>query len=350
MDFNGRKIGVCGHFNKGFEAIGGQTIKTRLISENLKSKNYYVEDLDTEGWKKRKLYFFYKCVKLMMTNDHVIILPAANGAKILIPLFSFMGAILRKNVHYIVIGGWLPSLINNKKYLKVFLRKINYIYVETKTLKNLMEEYNFRKVFLLPNFKETPREDLVEINSFKEMKLCTMSRINENKGIIEAIKVVERVNQEGLFKVSLDIYGPIEDSFETKFKEVLLTSSEYISYKGNLPYEKVYDTLKNYYLLLFPTKYYTEGLPGTLLDALMSGVPTLASRWQSWQDVLIETKTGYTYEFNNQEDFYQKLHFLVSNREVCIEMRKNCIVESKKFLPDNVMKVLISNIKEGSKQ
>jgi hypothetical protein len=29
------KVGICGHFNMGSNAVGGQTIKTRIISESL---------------------------------------------------------------------------------------------------------------------------------------------------------------------------------------------------------------------------------------------------------------------------------------------------------------------------
>ena len=35
--------------------------------------------------------------------------------------------------------------------------------------------------------------------------------------------------------------------------------------------EKTVKTLENYYLLLFPTKFRTEGIPGTIIDALSAG-------------------------------------------------------------------------------
>lgn len=32
--------------------------------------------------------------------------------------------------------------------------------------------------------------------------------------------------------------------------------------------------------MLLPTHYYTEGLPGSVLDAYMSGIPIIVSRWK----------------------------------------------------------------------
>ena len=51
-----KKVGICGHFNTGSEATGGQTIKTRIISETLDELygQEQVLKLDTKGWRKIK--------------------------------------------------------------------------------------------------------------------------------------------------------------------------------------------------------------------------------------------------------------------------------------------------------
>jgi glycosyltransferase involved in cell wall biosynthesis len=104
--------------------------------------------------------------------------------------------------------------------------------------------------------------------------------------------------------------------------------------------------------LLFPTKYYTEGFPGTVLDAYLSGVPVLASRWESWEDLIKEGITGCTFEFNNNDDFYKALIYLLKNNDLVLEMKRNCIIEADKYSiieatkysVENAIKVLVDNI------
>ena len=61
-------IGICGHFNIGSDAVGGQTIKTRIISETL-SEVYGADDvqtLDTANWKRKAPLFFFQCIRLAL--------------------------------------------------------------------------------------------------------------------------------------------------------------------------------------------------------------------------------------------------------------------------------------------
>lgn len=124
-----KKVGICGHFNIGYEAIGGQTIKTRIISAELEEiyGSNQVLKLDTQTWKGNKIKFFLKCIDLAINSENIIILPARNGIKILVPLFTFISKVLGRKLHYIVVGAWLPSLLENNKNLIRSTKKISYI-------------------------------------------------------------------------------------------------------------------------------------------------------------------------------------------------------------------------------
>jgi glycosyltransferase involved in cell wall biosynthesis len=342
------KVGICGHFNIGFEAVGGQTIKTRIISENL-AKIYSREqiiNIDTANWKKRAPMFLYESIKLAIQSDNIIILPATNGVKVLIPLFVFLSKILKRKLHYIVVGAWLPSLLEKNHYLIKPTKNIDFIYAQTNTLIDKLSAFGIvSNVYLMPNFKNIkPLKLDTDKNYKKPYKLCIVSRINYEKGIESAISVINRINEDVHQKVELDIYGPIEKSYEERFNQLLNRYRKFIKYKGLIDYNNTTEVIKEYFLLLFPTKYYTEGFPGTILDAYLSGVPVLASRWESCSDVIIEGVTGYTYEFNNDDDFYKKLQNLIQNKELVTQMKKNCLDEAQKYNVDNAIKILIDNI------
>jgi glycosyltransferase involved in cell wall biosynthesis len=108
--------------------------------------------------------------------------------------------------------------------------------------------------------------------------------------------------------------------------------------------EKSTNVLKDYYLLLFPTHYKTEGLPGSIIDAYTAGVPVIASRWQGFSDVILEGITGFGYEMKNQKELNNILVNLIDDSLVNI-MRLNCIQEAQKYTPKNAISVLVDKLK-----
>src|SRR5699024_10203393 len=131
---------------KGQDPIGGQTIKTRVIIKELKKvyKKSVIE-LDTEEWRKNRMSFLFKAIRLLFISEELIILPAQNGVKFLLPFFVFFSKILRKRIHYIVVGAWLSDVIDEYCYLKFFVKRIDYIYPQTATLKNKLDKIGINK-------------------------------------------------------------------------------------------------------------------------------------------------------------------------------------------------------------
>ena len=57
--------------------------------------------------------------------------------------------------------------------------------------------------------------------------------------------------------VELDIWT-IQDDYKDRFNHLLNQCSKSIRYKGIIDYNCTTEIIKSYYLLLFPTQYYTE--------------------------------------------------------------------------------------------
>ena len=109
------KIGICGHFGNNKNLLNGQTIKTKILTEELEKQlgEDSIKTIDTYGWKRNPLLLLYKCYLLIKSCENIIILPASKGVKVFIPLFSKMNRIFHRKLHYVVIGGWLPKLLKN---------------------------------------------------------------------------------------------------------------------------------------------------------------------------------------------------------------------------------------------
>lgn len=343
------KVGICGHFNSGSTPIGGQTIKTRIITEALQD-NFSNEDiiiLDTELWRKSKISFILKCIIFVLRVDNVIILPAKNGVRLLMPFFVTLSKVFKKKLHYIIVGAWLPNLLIEKTSLVKWCKNIDFIYAQTNTLINKLNDNGLdSNLYLMNNFKrEIPLDHTHEVEQvFESNKVCMVSRINYKKGIESAVEVINKLNRKDNNNIQLDIYGPVEEDYERIFLKLVDEHKSFVTYRGVIDYNKISDVIKCYYILLFPTKYYTEGFPGTILDAYMAGVPVLASRWESWSDIIVEGETGYTFEFDNNTEFYEVLKYMMKNKNQIIDMKSKCILESQKYSLDNAIKVLLKNI------
>ena len=349
------KVSICGHFGLGKELFDGQTVKTRTVYQALLiyiSANT-INVIDTYKWKKAPFSLLIKVLKASFNSKNIIILPAHKGIKIFLPLFVFFKRFFGYRLHYIVIGEWLDNLTNNNKWLKFFLKEIDYIYVETEFLKNLLEKNLFLKnVVVMPNFKDLNIISKKDIQLKKlatgNLRFCMFARVMKEKGVEDAINIVHKINNAyGYKKCSLDIYGAIEKNYESNFKNLICKFPQFIRYCGCVEPNKSVEIIKNYDLLLFPTKFYTEGVPGTIIDAYAAGVPVIAAKWQSADEIVKNRITGLLFEFNNILDFEKKVkEYIELNNDLKYKYKINCLNMSYKFLPENIITRLVKRLME----
>ena len=167
----------------------------------------------------------------------------------------------------------------------------------------------------------------------------------EEKGIEDAIRAVSEINKEANKHVfELDIYGPVDDSYVEQFKRLELNFPSFIRYKGIVPFNESVQILKKYYLLLFPTHFFTEGIPGTILDSFAAGVPVIAARWESFNDVINEGNEGLGYQFGDYEEFKNILKKAGENLDFVGNMKENCLNKAKKFRPEAIITTFLNEI------
>lgn len=337
------KVGVCGHIGIGKSLVNGQTVKTKELIAELRiilgeEEVCYV---DTHNWKRNPLKLILQSILLMKKSENLIILPAHNGVKIFVPLFSIMNKFYKKKIHYSVIGGWLPNLVERNKWLVTFLRLFNNIFVETNVMLNQLNAIGLTNVQVISNFKKLEFNDKISIveNYSKPYKLCIFSRIMKEKGVEDAIDAVMRINSKYNYTIyTLDIYGPIESSYKNEFEELLKKLPETIKYRGVIERSKSVEIVSKYYLLLFPTRFKTEGIPGTIIDSYAAGVPVVASNWDSANEIIEDKKTGFIFPFNDIDGFYTTLDNLSSMSNYITEMKSECVKKAKTYSSNVVVK------------
>jgi glycosyltransferase involved in cell wall biosynthesis len=345
-----KPICVCGHFAFGKDKLNGQTIKTKITTQALadaigEENLMYV---DTAGIR-CMLMLIPKLLWAAIKCDNILIFPARKGLRVIIPILAFLRLFSSFKTHHLVIGGWLANFLAERPSLeKMYAKVVSYIYVETTVLGQALKERGYSQTVLMPNFKSLKilqPQELPVFNPNNPLQVCTFSRVMERKGIDEAVWAVSRANEKlGRTAYNLTIYGPVERGEEEWFEKLLSNLPDCAKYGGVVPYDKSTEVLQGCFALLFPTHFYTEGVPGTLIDAYASGVPVISSRWESFADVVSEGETGYGYAIGEADALCEMLVDFAQHPDKMLSLRTNCLNRAKDFLPQNLLPILLERL------
>ena len=335
------KVAVCGHFGIGHTLLNGQTVKTVIVTDELEKElgKGAVWRIDTHGrW--NQLWMFPKLVWALMCYESIIILPANDALLYEVPWLGFWNRIFRKRLFYVVIGGWLKEYLGGYPKIGKRLKTYDGIFVETSTMKKDLEEDGFRNISILPNCKPLKilsKEEL-EYNFAEPLPLVTFSRVMEEKGIADLVRTVQDINREmGREALSLDIYGQVDGNETDWFEELAKTFSSAVKYKGCVAFDKSTEVLSRYFALVFPTKFFTEGVPGTIIDAYSAGLPVISSKWANFADVVEDGVTGVGFEFENWDELKNLLMSIVENPSVIYQKKEACLRKATEFAPEKVI-------------
>lgn len=342
-------ISIIGNYGAGEQIYNGQSIKTRIITEELERSigSGGLKQIDTYNWKKNPLKLFVRSIAAVQTCGDVIFMTDEGGIKVFPWLLRFANVRKKCRLHYVVVGAWLVRFLENHPFIAECLKRYHGIYVETKALKQGLEALGFRNVILMPNCKGLRILEETELCYGRELpyRLCTFSRVMREKGIAEAAEAVMAVNRHyGKPVFTLDIYGPVDPGQKTWFEELSAAFPPEVRYGGIIPYDASVETVRNYHALLFPTAFYTEGIPGTIIDAYAAGVPVICSRWENFADVVEDGRTGIGYPFEKPECLTGILMEVAEKPGMIYEMKPNCLEKAGEYLPERVMDILLKEL------
>lgn len=336
-----KRILVLGYFGYLTNQLDGQTVKTRDVYRLAKeqSGNYAVDYFDTQDLKKNKLMvlrMFWKVIQC----DTLFYLPAHNNLKVFFPIIFIFSRLFRFKIHYFVVGGWLREYLINRPMHRFMLSRINGIHAETKRLKIELEDYySFKNVDIFPNFRFFDFEP--KHSESKKLRIVFMARIIKQKGIDWIFELAEYIATNKLQdKYTITFFGP-KTREDNDYFESNVAKYEFTEYIGTLQPSEIHKTLNQYDVMLLPTHFYTEGLPGSIVDAYISGIPVIVTDWKHSHEFVDDGESGYIVPFENgQQLMIEKVLLLENDRILLNRLKDNVLVKRMEFKPPTLNNIL----------
>lgn len=340
MEKKRNRILILGNFGYANHDLNGQTIKTRYTLELVKS-NYdgEVDYFDTQTFTDKRNIF--RMIRKLVSCDKLIYLPAHSNLKYIFPIIYILSRIIGFDIIYSVIGGWLVPYLKNKPLHRFLLKRIFVILAETVRMREDLENtYDFKNVSVLYNFRII--DFVPAVKEHDGLRLLFMARIDKLKGLDTIFSFCEMIKSlENPSAISLDFYGPFSPNVvpEEFLSEVAKYS--FVKYNGTLEPEAIVRTISEYDLLLLPTHYYTEGLPGTIIESYLAGVPVVVSDWMHAREFVEDGVCGFIVPFeNHQKEFDDIIMRLNNDRELLCRIKEGAINQADKFKEKAAWKVL----------
>ena len=336
-----KRILVLGYFGYLTNQLDGQTVKTRDVYRLAKeqSGDYTVDYFDTQDLKKDKLLVFRMFWKVIHC-DILFYLPAHNNLKVFFPIIFIFSRLFKFNIHYFVVGGWLREYLTKLPIHRSMLSRINGIHAETKRLKKELEDYyGFNNVDIFPNFR------FFEFNpkpsESEKLRIVFMARVIRQKGLDWVFNLADYISEHKLKdKYSITFYGPEIDE-EKEYFESNVAKYEFVKYMGTLQPSEIYETLSQYDVMLLPTHFYTEGLPGSIVDAYISGIPVIVTEWKHSHEFVEDGESGYIVSFENGlPEMIEKVLLLENDRSLLRRLQDNVLVKRMEFKPPTLSHIL----------
>jgi colanic acid/amylovoran biosynthesis glycosyltransferase len=200
-----------------------------------------------------------------------------------------------------------------------------------------LEKFNFRdrphssgKTDYAPRTAKGDRHSI----EGQTIKILTVARLIEKKGVEYGIRAVAKVIKEGI-NIEYNIIGDgeLREELEQLIRE--LDASNRIKLLGGKEQEGVINLMEESDLLLAPSVTAkngdSEGIPVVLMEALAMGLPVISTLHSGIPELIKDGETGFLVPERDVDALAEKLVFVIDNQNIWRSITEN----GRKFVEQN---------------
>ncbi len=328
-------------------SYGGVTVKNSILYKAI-SERKKIEKVDLNLIKKGSIKEAFRLIHAITGRNNKLVV-GISGRKTRKRFCAFLYHLnkrcMRESVLVVMGGTATKDMAADKKY-KGYVKEYRKVLVETHGMLEDLMNAGIANGGIYPNCRLRPASFVYSlkdyINSVQDAPLrCVFfSQICDEKGVTTIIDTAKRLPD-----VEFAFYGSVDASY----KEYFFTEEQgqdNVLYKGVFSGrgDEVYRELAKYHILLFPTKWKIEGVPGILVEAKITGLPCIVSN-ESYNAELIENDIdGFVLEENTEEKLEAAIRKLNSNRSLLYNMSDNSNRSAEYYYVDNNIDTIVNEI------
>jgi glycosyltransferase involved in cell wall biosynthesis len=342
--------------------IGGPATYSKLLRDELPKRGIEVKILNFGEVRRlpkliRHFVYFWRVlrkgrnVNIIFAQDPVSVgLPSIIAAKILRKKFvlKIVGDYAwEQGMQRFGIKDLLDDFANKKYGRRVeFLRKIqrfvaknaDLIITPSEYLKKIIIKWgiNSGKITVIHNAFDAPEIKISKSEARKKLNLSGMILISAGrlvpwKGFGALIDIMpDIIAQIPDAKLIIIGSGPEEENLKFKIENLKLENS--VISTGQIPHRDLISYLRAGDIFILNTGY--EGFSHQILEAMMAGIPVIATRVGGNRELIDDGKNGILVEYNDKRGLENAVLNLYDNKEVRDRLIRQAEEDVKKFSPE----------------
>lgn len=230
---------------------------------------------------------------------------------------SKMNAVVNKCVHDSYI---LSAIKSSSLQLQKFLgltKKISAFVVPSKFTISKLQQYGFpeKKLFHIPTFFNFQTLKGKQDITYEPFALF-VGRVEEEKGLMTLLKAFEGTNY------TLKIIGNSSSGYDKELKKYLENKNHHVEFLGLKTFDEIQAYLLTCAFTVMPAEIY-DNFPNTVLESYAFKKCVLATNVGSLREIVIDNETGILFPLKDAEALKNKIQYLFTNKEKCIELGEN---------------------------
>lgn len=333
------KINYIGSFPPPY---GGVTIKNKMLVETL-GKFVKINVLKSNNGLPKRIAQLLILIRCIFSQQSLIIGISSKGGKSLLLtklLYKFNRKIMKRSLYFMMGGRECYRIAKSEDEIKWYS---NYkgIYVETESMVESLKKVGLTNIFLFPNCR--PEIKRKNKSYYKHQFKCVFfSYIEKMKGVDNIIRASELLPQ-----IHFDFWGEISSEYKNHFFSSIShnCNCKYNGcFKGNM--DEVYKILEQYDVLLLPTKWKSEGVPGILVEAKIVGLPAIVSNNSYNAEIVKDGVDGFVLKENTPEALVEAIKKIYKNPRLNVKLKKGCKDTAQKYYIENYIPSIVKKIIE----
>lgn len=163
-------------------------------------------------------------------------------------------------------------------------------------------------------------------------RLLFLSVLDARKGLPELIAAAERFPPQ----VNLSVFGPETPGFDVAGIE----RAPHTAYGGVAPPGRVPEIMEDHDAVVLPTRWFTEGYPGVVIEAFQMGLPVIVSRHASLPELVTEGQDGLFVEAGSVDSLAEAVVRICSDDQLFRRLRTGALRTGELYRSDRCTAML----------